>query len=152
MPRLAQKGLNESDIILVSQNLSDPRAGSVHLRETNLAQSNSPFHPMFGSFDAALFLESTEPNIKPFAYTKIPEVRSTGNSSIVMDQPLHFVDTDQFGKYVKYVLTSETYRLALRGRCSVKLGPLKEFKVDFNKVITAKGKKHNDRSAKISLC
>jgi hypothetical protein len=141
IPNIAQSDVNKSTLDITEQNVSDPKANSVHLQMTNVAKSSSSFHPELDEFQAALFLENTEPNIKPFGYITIPASKANAETTINVDQNMDIVDMDQFKAYNILVLQSEVFRVGVRGRTGLKLNGFRKFDVDYNKAVTMKGKR-----------
>jgi len=139
MPNIAQKGIDDSKLTLMSEVVSNPRPGAVHINMTTLAANGNIFHPTLDAFNASLFLENTEPDIKPFGYITIPKLHAGKESTVVVDQELEIADQAQFAAYNVMVLTSDTYRVAVRGRTNLHLGRFPVIKINFNKVITSKG-------------
>ncbi|KAK0661144.1 hypothetical protein DIS24_g2791 [Lasiodiplodia hormozganensis] len=139
VPHKGQKEVNKADIEVTYQGISDPQPNSFHLVLNNEVTSTSSYHPTLSSFNASLFLEDTLPDIKPFGYITIPSVKSESEVQVDVEQDVEVADMDQFIAYNKLVITSEEFRLAVRGRPSVKLDGLPSFDVDYNKVITMKG-------------
>jgi len=84
-------------------------------------------------------LEDTEPNIKPFGYLNIPATKATKTATIIVNQELEIKDAAEFARYNQLVLTSETYRVAQRGRMGLKEMAFPKTTVDFNKVVISKG-------------
>lgn len=142
VPHKGQKEVNKADIEVTYQGISDPQPNSFHLVLNNEVTSTSSYHPTLSSFNASLFLEDTLPDIKPFGYITIPSVKSESETQVDVEQDVEVADMDQFIAYNKLVITSEEFRLAVRGRPSVKLDGLPSFDVDYNKVITMKGAFH----------
>jgi hypothetical protein len=139
MPNIAQKGINDARLTLEAQVVTAPTPKSIHVMMNTTTESDSSYHPQLYSFRAALFLEDTEPDIKPFGYVNIPAVKTRDTFSTVIDQDMEIVDQEQFARYNKMVLLSESYRVGLRGRVPLKEGGLPKTTVDFNHVITSKG-------------
>lgn len=139
MPNIAQKGIDDSELDLKSQVVSNPRPGAVHINMVTTARNKNVFHPTLDEFKAALFLENTEPDIKPFGYITIPKLHAGSLETITIDQELEVIDPVQFGLYNIAVLNSETYRVAVRGKTNLHLGAFPVVSVNFNKVITSKG-------------
>lgn len=139
MPNIAQKSINKARLTLESQSVTSPKPGSVHVKMNTTTESNSSRHPQLYSFKAALFLEDTKPDIKPFGYIQIPDVKATSEFTTIVDQEMEIVDQEQFARYNGLVLASETYRVAIRGRIPLKEGGLPKTTVDFNHVIESKG-------------
>jgi len=139
MPSIAQNGINDSELFLESEVVSNPSEKAVNIHMVTISKSKSMYHPWLDEFKAALFLENTEPDIKPFGYITIPRMQATATARVTVDQVLDIVDSDQFAAYNLLVLKSETYRVALRGRTGLKEGSFPKTNVNFNKVVTSKG-------------
>lgn len=139
LPNIAQDGLDKAELLMVSQVVSDPSPKSVHLNQTTKSISHSPFAPYLGEFRAALFLESTMPDIVPFGFLTIPGVKATKEVLINVDQTMDIQDMEQFIAYNTLFSQEKEFRLAMRGRCSLKQPGLPTVYVDFNKVIMMPG-------------
>lgn len=139
MPNIAQKGIDDSKLELKSQVVTNPRPGAVHINMVTTAENKNVFHPTLDEFQAALFLENTEPDIKPFGYITIKKLHAGALETITIDQELEIADPQQFALYNIAVLNSETYRVAVRGKTNLHLGAFPVTKINFNKVITSKG-------------
>jgi hypothetical protein len=140
MPNIAQNGINDAQLFMQSQTVTNPTPNSVHLNMVTISKSKSPFHPWLDEMKAALFLEDTLPDIKPFGYITIPRVKATATAMITVDQVLEIADVDQFAAYNLRVMQSNEYRVAVRGRTGLKEGSFPKTTINFNKVITSKGK------------
>jgi len=151
-PNIAQDELNQSSLELVSEEVTNPRPDAVSLKIQNVAKSDSMFTPTMDAFQAALFLEDTEPNIKPFGYITIPSLHVQKENPVMIDQELRIIDQEQFARYTTLVMQSETYRLAVRGQTDLHLGALPTTKVNFNKVMTSQGKHCALAMSESSLC
>jgi len=139
LPSMAQHDLDRATITVIEQIISEPAPNQVQLKMVTNSHNPSIFRPTLDEFKAALFLENTEPNIKPFGYIKIPKLHATKDATVVVSQPLEIVDMDQFIAYNKLVTQSDTYRVAMRGRTNLHLGALPTVGVNFNKVVETKG-------------
>lgn len=151
MPQIAQKGINDAYLVLENQIVTNPRPGAVHVFMNISSHSSSMYHPQLYSSNVSLFLEDTEPNIKPFGYLTIPAIVASKVATIIVDQDLVIVDQDQFARYNARVLQSETYRVAQRSRMQLKEMAFPKTTVDFNKVIVSKGTYKRLRSPLPSL-
>jgi hypothetical protein len=140
IPKKAQRDVNASTLEIQAQIISDPTPSSVHLKLVNIARSDSSFHPTLDEFEAALFLETTEPEITPFGYVTIPKTRVSHETTIVVDQTLTVTNMDQFIAYNKLVMGSDVFRIAVRGRTGLHQKGLSKIDVDYNKVVTMNGK------------
>ena len=139
IPKKAQHDVNASTLEIQAQNISDPTSSTVHLKLVSVARSDSSFHPTLDAFQAALFLEDTEPNIIPFGYVEIPKTNVEHETTITVDQTLNVTNMDQFIAYNKVVMNSDEFRIAIRGRTGLHQNGLSKINVDYNKVVTMKG-------------
>jgi len=139
MPNIAQKGIDDSKLELKTEIVTNPRPDVVHINMVTTAENKNVFHPTLDEFQAALFLENTGPDIKPFGYITIPRLHAGPLETITIDQEMKIADQEQFGLYNIAVLNSETYRVAIRGKTKLHLGAFPVVNVNFNKVITSKG-------------
>ncbi|OCL01806.1 hypothetical protein AOQ84DRAFT_204035 [Glonium stellatum] len=139
IPQKAQHDVNASTLEIQEQTVSDPTSSAVHLKLVSVARSDSSFHPTLDAFQAALFLEDTEPNIIPFGYVEIPKTAVEHETTITVDQTLNVTNMDQFIAYNKVVMNSDEFRIAIRGRTGLHQKGLSKINVDYNKVVTMKG-------------
>jgi hypothetical protein len=140
MPHIAQAGIDASRLTLFQQIITDPTPNSVHMHMVTISESNNTFHPTVDAYNASLFLEDTEPNIVPFGYIQVPQTQALSKKYIIVDQDMIVANMDQFIKYNKLLLNSETYRVAIRGVTHVREGAFPPAKINFNKVVTSPGK------------
>jgi hypothetical protein len=147
----AQGELNKAVLEVAYQGVSHPTPGSFHLSLNTEVVSHSSHHPDLEAFNASLFLEATEPNITSFADITIPEVHVEAEFPVSVDQDVFITNMDQFIAYNKLVFNSDEFRLALRGKTAVKLSGLPKYDVDYNKVVTMKGKKQENWPLLLSL-
>jgi len=138
-PNIAQKQVNKSTLEVTSMMVTNPTDHSIQIQQNAFLHSSSIFTPTLDGFPVALFLENTEPNIKPFAYLQLPPVHSSKSTPVNIDQTVNITDMDQFSEYTKLVMNSETLRVALRGRTVLHLGRLPATSVDYNEVLTFQG-------------
>lgn len=139
VPHIAQGQIDKSGLNITNQVVANPTPTSVDITLDSVASSNSSFHPTLESFQAALFLEDTEPNIVPFGYVTIPQSKADKSVNIHASQTMQIANMTQFIAYNKLVMNSEEFRVAVRGRMPVKLGGFPKFHVDYNKAIVMKG-------------
>jgi hypothetical protein len=139
LPKIAQHDVNRAELSMEEQIVTNPRPDIVHIKMRNKVINHSLFTPMLDKFNASLFLENTEPNIKPFAYIEIPAVHAIKLTYTDVEQEMPIADMDQFIAYNKLVVTSKEFRVAVRGRTKLHLGALPVVTVDFNKAILMNG-------------
>jgi hypothetical protein len=140
LPAVAQHDVDKSELYMEEQIVTNPRPDVVHIKMKNRVVNKSLFTPTLDSFNASLFLEATEPNIKPFGYLTIASVHATKVSFTDIDQELQIADMEQFTLYNKLVTNSKQFRVAVRGRTKLHLGALPVVTVNFNKAILMNGK------------
>ncbi|KAI9825791.1 MAG: hypothetical protein M1826_006893 [Phylliscum demangeonii] len=138
-PNIAQHDVDDSSLEITSMLLTAPAANSLHIRLDERLHNPSMYHPRLDAFNASLFLEDTEPNIKPYAYITVPAVHATPLATFTIDQALAVADMDQFTRYTVLVMNSEEYRLAIRGRTGLHQTGLRKTNVNYNEVVTMKG-------------
>ena len=139
-PSMAQQAVNKSWLEVKTITVTDPSNETVHMQQDAILHSSSIFTPTLDAFDASLFLENTEPNIKPFATLRLPKVHSTKSTPVGVDQKVTIQDMNQFIEYSKTIMNSETFRVAFRGKTQLHLGGLPVQNVDYNEVLTLKGR------------
>jgi hypothetical protein len=139
LPNIAQAQVNKSTLEIKNMIITEPTRNSVHLQQEAFLHSSSIFTPTLDAFPVALFLENTEPNIKPFAYLQLPRVHSSKSTPVNLDQTVSITDIDQFSEYTKAVMNSKKVRLALRGRTILRLGRLPPATINYNEVLEFNG-------------
>ncbi|KAI9784120.1 MAG: hypothetical protein M1839_002624 [Geoglossum umbratile] len=139
LPNIAQAQVNKSTLEVKNMIVIEPTKNSVRLQQEAFLHSSSIFTPTLDAFPVALFLENTEPNIKPFAYLQLPRVHSSKSTPVNLDQTVSITDIDQFSEYTKAVMNNEKVRLALRGRTVLRLGKLPPATVNYNEVLEFNG-------------
>lgn len=136
VPNKAQHEINSSTLEVTSQEVTNPSADGVHLKIDTVIRSGSSYHPTIDSFRAALSLEGQE----PFLYIDIPEAKSEAETYVTVEQDVKFASMDSFSGYTKTVLASESFQVHLDGKTNLHLSGLPSMDVNYNKVITMKGK------------
>ena len=138
-PNRAQDQVNDARLEITDQEIYDAKPDSFGLRQTAVTYSDSDDHPTLDEFEAALFLESTIPDIEPFGYITVPRKKYEDETTVQIDQTVNITSLEQFTRYNQLVLGTEEFRVAIRGRTDLELGILPETTIDFNKVATMKG-------------
>lgn len=142
--------MNKATINVTYQGISDPTPDSFHLSFKSDVVSHSSYHSNVEAFNASLFLEDTEPNIQPFGYITIPQVHVESEFPVSVDQDVFITDMDQFIAYNKLVFNSNEFRLAIRGETNVDISGLPKYVVEYNKVVTMKGKRQENPPSLLS--
>lgn len=150
MPAIAQKSINDSQMYIEEQVVADPAPDEVTIHVLSRIIAHTPFRPDLDAFNIKLFLEDTEPNIKPFGVVTIPKVHVTKNFTQTVTQRMKILDMEQFVRFNTLVLKEKSFRMGVRGQTKLHLGKLPVNTVDFNKAPDFKGRKYNSRF--ISTC
>jgi hypothetical protein len=136
LPNKAQHENNASTLEVTSQEVTNPQAEGVHLKIDSVIRSGSSFHPTIDAFRARLSLDGQS----PFLYIEIPEAKSEAKTHITVEQDINFASMEAFTGYTKTVLASENFDIHLDGKTKIHLSGLPSMDVNFNKIITMKGK------------
>lgn len=99
-------------------------------------RSGSSYHPTIDAFQAALSLKGQ----KPFLLIDVPKAKSEAETFITVEQDVKFASMESFTTYTKTVLGSETFEVHMDGHPTLHLSGLPGMDVNYNKVITMKGK------------
>jgi hypothetical protein len=136
IPKKAQHEINASTLEVTSQEVTDPTSDGVHLKLESVIKSDSSYHPTVDSFRAGLSLGGQG----PFLYIDIPQTKSEAETPISVDQRLNFTSMDAFTGYTKTVIDAESFNVYLNGKTKVHLKGLPAMDVNYNKVVSMKGK------------
>jgi len=139
LPNIAQHDVNKADLIISAQVVTKPTPNSVFLDLNTTAKSYSLFRPTLDAFDVDLFLEDTEPDIKPFGRITIPSLHATKETNTTISQEMQILNNEQFNRYNTRVTQAESFRVAMRGKTKLHLGALPVVTVNFNKAAEMKG-------------
>lgn len=135
IPNKAQHEINGSSLEVTSQEVTNPKADSVHLKMDTVIRSGSSFHPTIDGFRAALSLKGQA----PFLHLDIPSAKSEAETHVTVDQEAKFDSLEGFTNYTATVLASEEYEVYLDGKTKIHLSGLPAMDVDYNKVVKMKG-------------
>jgi hypothetical protein len=136
VPNKAQDEINDSTLEVSSQEVTNSKPDSVHLKIDTVIKSDSSYHPTIDGFRAGLSLEGQS----PFVYIDIPKAKSEAETYITVEQDVGFASMEAFTAYTKTVLASETFQIYLDGKTNIHLSGLPTMDVNYNKIITMKGK------------
>ena len=136
IPKKAQSEINHSTLEVTNQVVTNPTSDSIHLKIDTVIRSNSSYHPRIDAFRAGLSLKGEV----PFLYLNVPESKSTKETHITVDQDVTLASLAAFTNYTLLVLGSETFQIHLDGKTNIHLKGLPTMDVNYNKVITMKGK------------
>ena len=118
--------------------LSNPTPDSFHLKQTAVLGNKTPYHPRLDAFNASLSLAG--PVIKPYAYVNIPAIFASDPATTVIDQDVKITDNVQFANYTATVLSSESLSLSINGRTKLHEMSFPDTMVNYDKVVTMKGR------------
>jgi hypothetical protein len=138
-PAIAQAGVDKSTLNLTEMILNSPTPNSVVVSQKGILHNYTPFVPHLDAMNVSLFLEDTEPNIKPFAQIEMAAVKSGKQTPVsIQNQTMRIIDMEQFIRYSGLTMAAKQFRLALRGKTKLKQGALHTM-VNYNEVLTLKG-------------
>ncbi|KAF1830330.1 hypothetical protein BDW02DRAFT_591970 [Decorospora gaudefroyi] len=135
IPNKAQHDINASTLEVTSQEVTNPRPESIHLKIDTVIRSGSKYHPTIDSFRAAFSLEGKD----PFLHVQIPQTESEAETHVTIEQDVDLENMEAFSDYTKTALASETFDVYLDGKTDIHLSGLPTMDVDYNKVVTMKG-------------
>ena len=95
-PKIAQHGINQSELTVNSLILSNPTPNSFHLSQNSTITNNSPYHPQLDAFNASLSLQGTN---TPYAYVELPHLHATQSGTNLIDQDVSITDLAAFTAY-----------------------------------------------------
>lgn len=104
-----------------------------------MIKSGSSYHPTVDSFRAGLSLDGQD----PFLYIQIPKTKSEAETYTSVEQDINFTTLDAFSNYTKAVMDADTFNVHLDGKTQVHLKGLPGMDVNYNKVVSMKGKSHS---------
>lgn len=139
-PRIAQSNINDSTLQIQSMIITEPTPHSFHLQQHSVIRSSSSYHPLIDAFNATLSVKDDKPGRSPFAMIELPAVHASAETPVDVDQFVQITNLDQYGDFAKVVLASEEYKLAVDGRTGLHQSGLRAITVDYNKVVTLKGR------------
>jgi hypothetical protein len=139
LPRIAQGDVNKADMFINEQIIMEPEPDQINLHVISTVKSYSLFRPVLDAFNASLYLQNTEPDIKPFGVITIPSVHATKTSSTDVQQTMKIIDMEQFKAYNKLVTQAKNFKLGIRGVTKLHLGALPVVKVKFEKAVNMSG-------------
>lgn len=138
-PKIAQSGVDDSTLEIQSMSLTNPTSTTFGLELQTVVRSDNRYQPHLDAFDASLYLNN--PDGEPFSYIQVPAVHATKEALSISNQTINIADlSSQFADYTGVVLASEEYDLIVKGRTDLHEGRLPTTTVDYNKVVTLKGK------------
>jgi hypothetical protein len=145
IPKIAQDDINDSTLEVKAMDVTSPTPDGVHLKLSNVAKSDSSFHPTIDAFQGGLSLDGKT----PFLYISVPEVKAEAETNINVEQDVKFASKDAFNAYNKAMMGSESLDVYLDGKTKVHQSGLRAISVDYNKKITMKGIAHQSRHSEV---
>lgn len=134
-PNIAQNDVNDSDLVIKSQRVSDATPDSVRLTIDTVSKSYSMFHPELDSFNASLSI----PDSDAFGYITIPSSTAGDAVPIHVDQVMPIVNMSEWIRFNKQVLNQEFFEIQVHGDMQLHEGALPATTTDYNKVVKMKG-------------
>ena len=135
-PKIAQHGINQSELTVNSLILSNPTPNSFHLSQNSTITNNSPYHPQLDAFNASLSLQGTN---TPYAYVELPHLHATQSGTNLIDQDVSITDLAAFTAYNIAVLNQESVQINVNGSTTLHEMKFPDAKVAYNTTTTMKG-------------
>ncbi|CUS14181.1 unnamed protein product [Tuber aestivum] len=140
LPAVSQKEIDKTVLNLHSFTILEPSPTSLllSLNSTITGAGGIAAHARLDPMNVSFFLEDHKP-IDPFMYLKLPSIK--GGSSvpvITTNVTTEIASVSALTEFSALLLGSETLRVAIRGRSTLRAGKL-HTKVNYNEVITIKG-------------
>jgi len=139
MPKIAQHGVNQSSLEMLSIAFLDPTPDSVTLTMNAILYSPSIFTPTLDPFNATLWLVTNgSVSTVPMNQLLMPQIHALHPKSIasVSLQTVAIENLDQITDYAIQVMTGESVSTALTGRTKLHEGHLPASEINFNTTVT----------------
>ena len=133
---MAQKGINDSQLVLISQKITNPTADALDLALTSVLLSNSSNHPQLDAFNGSFYLAGSD---IPFATVLIPEFQANNGSVAQIMQHLQISNMSSLIGYTQSTLQNKSLTVYLRGKGGLKQGSLQKINVNYNQRIELVG-------------
>ena len=117
--------------------ISDPTPNSFTLKQTQVIGTNSVYSPTIYAFDAAVSLLN---GMVPFAFVRVPNIKSDEGAKVVISQMVNLNNPDAFGDYAMSAMMNEKASMNIYGKPRLKQGALPKVTVTYNKTVIMKGK------------
>lgn len=142
MPKIAQKGVDESSIEFTDIQFLSPTSGSIVITQQAILHSPSMYTPTLDPFNASLYLLTNGTfGPAPMIILPMPRIHALHpqSSASIVNQNATINDLDQVTAYATTVLTNETVTTALTGKTKLHEGKLPVNWVNYNSTTTYKG-------------
>jgi hypothetical protein len=145
MPKIAQKGVDESSLQFTELDFLNPTESSITLTQRGILYSPSIFTPTLDAFNASLYLVTNGAlAAEPMMYIPMPSIHALhpqGNVSIE-NQVIPIANLDRLTDFATAVLANEYVTTALSGSTNLHEGSLPVVNVNYNSQTTYRGNSH----------
>lgn len=141
-PNIAQDDVNEAELEIESQRLTEATPDSVRLKIDTISNSESLFHPTLDAFNATLSVpvpEGEDGESIPFGTIEIPQNVAGEDVHIAIDQVMRIENMEEWMRFNKMVLHEEEFEIQVSGDVKLHLGALPEVDCDYDKIVRMKG-------------
>jgi hypothetical protein len=142
LPRIAQKGVDDSWIEFTELDFLNPTEGSITLTQQAILHSPSIFTPTLDPFNASLYLVTNGVQAaEPMMYIPMPSIHAVhpqGDVSI-RNEVIPIANLDRLTDFATAVLASENVTTALVGSTNLHEGSLPVVNVNYNSQTTFAG-------------
>ncbi|KAF4636869.1 hypothetical protein G7Y89_g1200 [Cudoniella acicularis] len=141
MPKIAQKGVDESSLEVTELKFLNPSDTSITLTQNAILHSPSIYTPTLDPFVAGSYLVTNGTfGPAPMVYINMPSIHAlhpSSTASVVETLPINNID--QLTEYATQVIANEYVTTALTGKTTLHEGKLPTTTVNYNSSFTYKG-------------
>lgn len=135
IPTIAQSGVNDSTLEVISLELTNPSPTSFHMKQVTRLNSTSQYHPWLDPFNASLSLAGSS----SYGQILLPGTQSLDSQFIIIEQDVQITDMAAFTAYNVALLGNAGVTVAVDGQTLLHEGAFPASTVNFNKRVAMKG-------------
>jgi hypothetical protein len=142
MPKIAQKGVDDSSLEVTEFQFRNPTPNSIVLTQKAILHSPSKYTPTLDSFVAASWLVTNGTfGPTPITHITMPKIHALHPQSTqsVVGQEVQISDLDQLTEYATQIIANENVTTALTGKTNLHEGKLPVTTINYNTSSTYKG-------------
>lgn len=139
MPRIAQSGVNKTNVTVEGIQLSEPTPNSYRFSTNTTERPKSIFTPTLDPFNVSFYLTDYDNNTA-FQVAEFPRTHVHKPTLVnVTDQLIHIENMPQWEQYLRVAFASDYYRVTNLGHTDLHLGALPTTNIEFRKFLTIPG-------------
>ncbi|KAH6665452.1 hypothetical protein B0J14DRAFT_232334 [Halenospora varia] len=140
MPKIAQKGVDDSSLEVTEFKFLDPSSSSITLYQSNILHSPSMYTPTLDPFVAGSYLVTNGTfGPEPIIFINMPSIHALHPSSVqTVEQKVAINSLEQLTEYATQVIAKEYVSTALTGSTILHEGKLPSTRIKYNTTSTYK--------------